>query len=69
MYQTTAYIVSDFGGEWEDSWEWPIVAFTSKGMAESCAVKRERRHKALMTDESWDDYTGSCVKSVPLVVE
>lgn len=69
-WQTSAYVVSDFGGEWEDAWEYPVCAFTSKGMAESCALKRERRHKARCCDDDWcDDYIASRVQCVPLVVE
>lgn len=69
MHQTTAYVVSDFGGEWEDAWEWPVVAFTDKARALGCAAKRESRHKAKTFEDSWDDYTASRVQSVPLVVE
>lgn len=60
------YIVRDFGGEYEDSWEYPVCAFTSKGAAQSCAIKRERRHDARRMP---DDYCGSDVKSVRLVID
>lgn len=59
------YLVTDFGGDWEDAWEWPVIAFTDKAAAEECAAKRETRQY----DEYgpiWD-YEGSEVKEIPLV--
>lgn len=54
------YLVTDFGGDWEDAWERPVIAFTDKARAEECAAKRETRQY----DEYgpiWD-YEGSEVK-------
>lgn len=59
------YLVTDFGGDWEDAWERPAIAFTDKARAEECAAKRETRQY----DEYgpiWD-YEGSEVKEIPLV--
>lgn len=59
------YLVTDFGGDWEDAWERPVIAFTDKARAEECAAKRETRQY----DEYgpiWD-YEGSEVKEIPLV--
>lgn len=59
------YLVTDFGGDWEDAWERPVIAFTDKAAAEECAAKRETRQY----DEYgpvWD-YEGSEVKEIPLV--
>ena len=61
----TIWLVTDFGGEWEDAWEYPVIAFTDKAVAEECAAKRETRQY----DEYgpiWD-YRGSGVKEIPLV--
>lgn len=63
--QRAIYLVTDFGGEWEDAWEHPAIAFTDKARAEECAAKREKRQY----DEYgpiWD-YYGSYVKEIPLV--
>lgn len=59
------YLVTDFGGDWEDVWERPVIAFTDKARAEECAAKRETRQY----DEYgpiWD-YHGSYVKEITLV--
>lgn len=59
------YLVTDFGGEWEDAWELPVIAFTDEAAAEECAAKRNERQY----DEYgpiWD-YYGSYVKEIPLV--
>lgn len=63
--QRAIYLVTDFGGDWEDAWERPVIAFTDKARAEECAAKRETRQY----DEYgpiWD-YEGSEVKEIPLV--
>ena len=63
--KVTGWLVMDYGGEWEDAWEWPVIAFTDKAAAEECAAKRETRQY----DEYgpvWD-YEGSEVKEIPLV--
>lgn len=58
------YLVTDFGGEWEDAWEWPVIAFTDKAAAEECAIVRSER--ANRTDAYWH-YRGTLVKEIPLV--
>ncbi len=64
--QIAIYLVTDYGGEWEDAWEHPAIAFTDKARAEECAAKREKRHYG---DEYGPlfDYYGSDVRPVPLV--
>lgn len=65
MRKRTIYLVTDYGGEWEDAWEHPAIAFTDEAAAEECAAKRETRQY----DEYgpvWD-YEGSEVKEIPLV--
>ena len=37
------YLVTDYGGEWEDAWEHPAIAFTDEAAAEECAAKRNER--------------------------
>ncbi len=63
--QRTIYLVTDYGGDWEDAWEHPAIAFTDKAAAEECAAKRETRQY----DEYgpvWG-YEGSEVKEITLV--
>lgn len=65
MRKRTIYLVTDYGGEWEDAWEHPAIAFTDEAAAEECAAKRNERQY----DEYgpiWD-YHGSYVKEIPLV--
>ena len=69
MASSVAYVVSDFGGEWEDSWEYPVIAFTDEGRARECAAKRKERRESWRTPDSWDDYIGSRVQGVPLVMD
>lgn len=61
----TIYLVTDYGGEWEDAWEHPAIAFTDEAAAEEYAAKRNERQY----DEYgpiWD-YYGSYVKEIQLV--
>ena len=62
--QRAIYLVTDFGGDWEDAWERPVIAFTDKARAEECA--RVRRERADYYDPMWD-YYGTFVKEIPLV--
>lgn len=62
--QRTIYLVTDFGGEREDAWEWPVIAFTDKAAAEECAIVRSERSNR--TDAYWH-YRGTLVKEIPLV--
>lgn len=39
----TVYLVIDHGGEWEDSWSAPYMAFADEQAAKECAEKRCRR--------------------------
>ena len=68
MASSVVYVVSDFGGEWEDGWEYPVIAFTDEGRAKECAAKRKERRESWRTPDSWDDYIGSMARGVPLVM-
>lgn len=41
----TVYLVVDYGGEWEDKWDSPYMAFDNEHDAEVCAEKRCKRNR------------------------
>lgn len=59
------WLVIDYGGEWEDKWDWTVGAFSDEAMARECAGKREMRRKRTM--EEYDDYCGTTVECVELI--
>lgn len=68
----TVYLVIDHGGEWEDSWSAPYMAFASEQAAKECAEKRCKR-KPLDLDEypecSLDEYICSTVCAVDVLID
>lgn len=68
----TVYLVIDHGGEWEDSWSAPYMAFASEQAAKECAEKRCKR-KPLGLDEYpecfLDEYICSTVCAVDVLVD
>nr|DAH96740.1 MAG TPA: hypothetical protein [Caudoviricetes sp.] len=67
----TVYIVIDHGGEWEDSWAVPYMAFADEQAAKECADKRTRRGFC-RRDEMWcpwSDYAVSTVRAVDYLYE
>ena len=68
----TVYLVIDHGGELEDRWSAPYMAFADEQAAKECAEKRTRRGFCRRRDEmwcAWSDYTGSTVCSVDVLVD
>lgn len=67
----TIYLVTDYGGKWEDAYEYPYMAFDNEQAANECA---EKRTKLLKSDESkrpyyyWD-YDSSEVSTITLLVD
>ena len=59
------WLVTDYGGEWEDKWDWNVRAFSDEATARECAGKREMRMKRTM--EEYDDYCGTTVECVELI--
>lgn len=59
------WLVTDYGGEWEDKWDWNVRAFSDEVAAKECAAKREMRMKRTMED--YDDYCGTTVECVELI--
>lgn len=59
------YLVNDCGGEWEDAWNEPVIAFANQEDATRCAVAREPRQSILMAGR---DYSGSFVTKIDAVI-
>lgn len=57
------WIVTDYGGEYEDGWEYVIRAFSCEKDARDCAKKRMDRQSY----DPYDDYCGSDVQEITLV--
>lgn len=62
------YLVVDYGGEWEDAWERPIVAFENFEDAAKCAVKRKVRQSIWNEGFGYRDYCGSGVTEIDAVI-
>lgn len=67
----TIYLVTDYGGKWEDAYKYPYMAFDNEQAANECA---EKRTKLLKSNESkrpyyyWD-YDSSEVSTITLLVD
>lgn len=66
MRRVKAWLVSDAGGEWEDAWEIPVIAFTSESAAEECADKRAERH--YLRRDGLDDDIWCRVREIEVVL-
>lgn len=62
------YLVNDCGGEWEDAWNEPIIAFDSQDDAKRCAIARESRQSTCNSGFGYRDYTGSFVTEIDAVI-
>lgn len=60
------YLVNDCGGEWEDAWNEPVIAFGSQDDATRCACAREPRQSIW---EEGRDYSGSFVTQIDAVID
>lgn len=68
----TIYLVTDFGGEWEDKWEFPYMAFDNEQSAKKCAEKRAMRNAldpGEYPESMWDEYVSSFVSAITLIVD
>ncbi len=68
----TVYLVTDYGGEWEDAWEFPYMAFENEHDAEVCAEKRSKRNQYDGKDYPetiWDEYCFSKVVAITVLME
>ena len=67
-WRNDVYLVIDRGGTRDNAWEEPYLAFSSKGAAMACALKRTGRG-AKHPECRWPGYTGSGIKAVRLVMD
>ena len=70
MASRKVYVIVEYGGEWEDSWEEARYAFADKARAKAaCAKRQERIDQALeAADERWPfDAIGARIDEVRLV--
>ena len=65
----TLALVVDYGGEWEDAWESPVIAFDNLDDAEKCAEKRQHRQALWDSGLGYRDYTGSFVTGINAVID
>lgn len=68
----TVYLVTDYGGEWEDAWEFPYMAFDDEHDAKVCAEKRSKRNQYDGEDYPsgmWDEYVSSRVSAITVLME
>lgn len=64
--KVTGWLVTDFGGEWEDAWEMPARVFTDRSKAERCAEVRSERLSRL---DGYLDYCESNVTEIEVVID
>ncbi len=65
-----AYLVEDFGGGFGSAWANPVTAFTDHNKAFVCKRKRELRSARLNGGDLYiNDYLGSCVRKIEVVVD
>lgn len=62
------HLVIDYGGEWEDAWERPVVEFDNFEDAAKCAVKRKVRQSIWNEGFGYRDYCGSGVTEIDAVI-
>lgn len=68
----TVYLVTDFGGAYEDAWEYPYMTFDSEQAAKECAEKREKRNTldpGEYPESMWDEYVSSTVSAITVLMD
>lgn len=68
----TIYLVTDYGGEYEDAWEYPYMAFDNEQAAKECAEKRAMRNTldpSEYPESMWDEYVSSSVSAITVLVD
>lgn len=63
------YLVNDCGGEWEDAWNEPVIAFANQEDATRCAVTREHRQSLCNSGFGYRDYSGSFITEIDAVID
>ena len=59
----TIYLVTDYGGDWEDAWEHPYMAFDNEQTAKECAEKCTKRDEL-----NGDEYDRRYSRVIPVAV-
>ena len=67
--KVTLCLVVDYGGERDDYWESPVIAFDNLADAERCAKKREHRQALWDSGLCYRDYSGSFVTGIDAVID
>lgn len=67
--KVTLYLVNDCGGEWEDAWNEPVIAFDNQDDATRCACAREPRQSIWNEGFGYRDYSGSFVTEIEAVID
>lgn len=67
----TIYLVTDYGGEYEDAYEYPYMAFDSEQAANECAEKRSNRLKSDTSERPYYyyDYDSSDISAITLIAD
>lgn len=67
----TIYLVTDYGGKWEDAYEYPYMAFDNDQAAHECAEKRTKRLKSDTSSRPYYycDYDSSEVSAITLIAD
>ena len=68
----TIYLVTDFGGAYEDAWEYPYMAFDNEQAAKECAEKRAKRNvpdSGEYPESMWDEYVSSTVSAITVLMD
>lgn len=68
-HKVKLHLVIDYGGEWEDAWERPVVAFDNFEDAAKCAVKRKVRQSIWNEGFGYRDYCGSGVTEIDAIID
>lgn len=63
------YLVNDCGGEWEDAWNEPVIAFDNQDDAKKCACARELRQSLCNSGFGYSDYSGSFITEIDAVID
>lgn len=63
------YLVNDCGGEREDAWNEPVIAFDNQDDAKKCACAREPRQSLWNSGFGYRDYSGSFVTEIDAVID
>lgn len=58
------YVVKEYGGEWEDSWEHIVGVCSSSELADDLKAKIEESHKTSIDEDKWDNMCNVVPKGI-----